>query len=57
MAFTTRSMRPWFAGIGDEPLHDTKTTTLVGDAKDSPTKLLTAAEQLWEPMQRKGFRQ
>jgi NAD(P) transhydrogenase subunit beta len=37
-----RSMRPGFAGIDDELYLDPKTTTLLGDAKDSVLKLISA---------------
>ncbi len=42
VVFLKRSMRPGFAGIDNELLHDPKTTLLFGDAKDSLTKLLAA---------------
>ena len=46
VVFLKRSMRPGFAGIENELLFDPKTTLLFGDAKESLTKLLTAAKQL-----------
>jgi H+-translocating NAD(P) transhydrogenase subunit beta len=42
VVFLKRSMRPGFAGIENELLHDPRTTLLFGDAKDSLTRLLTA---------------
>ena len=46
VVFLKRSMRPGFAGIENELLFDPKTTLLFGDAKDSLTKLLSAAKNL-----------
>ncbi len=40
VVFLKRSLRPGFAGIENELLHDPKTTLLFGDAKDSLTKLV-----------------
>jgi H+-translocating NAD(P) transhydrogenase subunit beta len=42
IVFLKRSLRPGFAGIENELLHDPKTTLLFGDAKDSITRLLAA---------------
>ncbi len=42
VVFLKRSMRPGFAGIDNELLHDPKTTLLFGDAKDSLTKLVAS---------------
>jgi NAD(P) transhydrogenase subunit beta len=44
--FLKRSMRPGFAGIENELLHDAKTSLLFGDAKDSLTKVLSAVKAL-----------
>jgi NAD(P) transhydrogenase subunit beta len=44
--FLKRSMRPGFAGIENELLHDPKTSLLFGDAKDSLTKVLSAVKAL-----------
>ena len=44
VVFLKRSMRPGFAGIENELLHDPKTTLLFGDAKDSLTKVLGAVK-------------
>ena len=46
VVFLKRSMRPGFAGIENELLFDPKTTLLFGDAKESLTKLLSAAKAL-----------
>jgi NAD(P) transhydrogenase subunit beta len=46
VVFLKRSMRPGFAGIGNELLYDPKTTLLFGDAKDSLTKLVAAVKNL-----------
>jgi NAD(P) transhydrogenase subunit beta len=46
VVFLKRSMRPGFAGIENELLHDPKTTLLFGDAKDSLTKVLGAVKAL-----------
>ena len=46
VVFLKRSMRPGFAGIENELLFDPRTTLLFGDAKDSLTKLLSAAKNL-----------
>jgi NAD(P) transhydrogenase subunit beta len=40
VVFLKRSMRPGFAGIENELLHDPKTTMLFGDAKDTLTKVV-----------------
>jgi len=42
VVFLKRSLRPGFAGIENELLHDPRTTLLFGDAKDSLTRLLAA---------------
>jgi NAD(P) transhydrogenase subunit beta len=39
-------MRPGFAGIENELLHDPKTTLLFGDAKESLRKLVAAVKGL-----------
>lgn len=44
IVFLKRSLRPGFAGIENELLHDPKTTLLFGDAKDSLTKLVAAVK-------------
>jgi NAD(P) transhydrogenase subunit beta len=44
IVFLKRSLRPGFAGIDNELLHDPKTTLLFGDAKDSLGKLVTAVK-------------
>jgi NAD(P) transhydrogenase subunit beta len=44
--FLKRSMRPGFAGIENELLHDPRTSLLFGDAKDSLTKVLGAVKAL-----------
>ncbi|WP_117213117.1 NAD(P)(+) transhydrogenase (Re/Si-specific) subunit beta [Allorhizocola rhizosphaerae] len=46
VVFLKRSMRPGFAGIENELLHDPKTTLLFGDAKDSLRKLAAAVKAL-----------
>ncbi len=46
IVFLKRSLRPGFAGIENELLHDPKTTLLFGDAKDSLTKLVAAVKAL-----------
>lgn len=46
VVFLKRSMRPGFAGIENELLHDPKTTMLFGDAKDSLTRVLGAVKAL-----------
>ncbi len=46
IVFLKRSLRPGFAGIGNELLHDPKTSLLFGDAKDSLTKTLAALKAL-----------
>ncbi len=46
VVFLKRSMRPGFAGIENELLFDPRTTLLFGDAKESLTKLLSAAKAL-----------
>jgi NAD(P) transhydrogenase subunit beta len=46
VVFLKRSMRPGFAGIENELLHDPKTTLLFGDAKESLTKVLGAVKAL-----------
>jgi NAD(P) transhydrogenase subunit beta len=46
IVFLKRSLRPGFAGIENELLHDPKTTLLFGDAKDSLTRLLAALKNL-----------
>jgi len=46
IVFLKRSLRPGFAGIENELLHDAKTTLLFGDAKDSITKLLGALREV-----------
>lgn len=42
VVFLKRSMRPGFAGVENELLHDPKTTVLFGDAKESLTRLVAA---------------
>jgi H+-translocating NAD(P) transhydrogenase subunit beta len=44
--FLKRSMRPGFAGIDNELLHDPRTTLLFGDAKESLTKVVAAVKGL-----------
>lgn len=46
IVFLKRSMRPGFAGIDNELMHDPKTTLLFGDAKDSLRKLVAAVKTL-----------
>jgi H+-translocating NAD(P) transhydrogenase subunit beta len=46
VVFMKRSMRPGFAGIGNELMYDPKTTLLFGDAKESLTKLVAAVKNL-----------
>jgi NAD(P) transhydrogenase subunit beta len=46
IVFLKRSLRPGFAGIDNELLHDPKTTLLFGDAKDSLIKLVAAVRNL-----------
>ena len=46
IVFLKRSLRPGFAGIENELLHDPKTTLLFGDAKDSLSKLVAAVKSL-----------
>lgn len=46
VVFLKRSMRPGFAGIENELLHDPKTTLLFGDAKDSLSRVLGAVKTL-----------
>ncbi|MFG2086131.1 MULTISPECIES: NAD(P)(+) transhydrogenase (Re/Si-specific) subunit beta [unclassified Spirillospora] len=46
IVFLKRSLRPGFAGIENELLHDPKTTLLFGDAKDSLTRLLAALKNV-----------
>ena len=46
VVFLKRSMRPGFAGIENELLHEPTTTLLFGDAKDSLTKVLAAVKSL-----------
>jgi NAD(P) transhydrogenase subunit beta len=46
IVFLKRSMRPGFAGIENELLHDPKTTLLFGDAKESLRKLVAAVKGL-----------
>ena len=46
VVFLKRSMRPGFAGIENELLHDPRTTLLFGDAKDSLTKVVKSVETL-----------
>jgi NAD(P) transhydrogenase subunit beta len=42
VVFLKRSMRPGFAGIGNELLYDPRTSLLFGDAKESLSKVLAA---------------
>ena len=44
VVFLKRSMRPGFAGIENELLHEPNTTLLFGDAKESLTKVLGAVK-------------
>ncbi len=46
VVFLKRSLRPGFAGIENELLHDPKTTLLFGDAKESLTRLIGAVKTL-----------
>jgi H+-translocating NAD(P) transhydrogenase subunit beta len=46
VVFLKRSMRPGFAGIDNELLHDPRTTLLFGDAKESLTKVVAAVKGL-----------
>ncbi|MFF2032368.1 NAD(P)(+) transhydrogenase (Re/Si-specific) subunit beta [Arthrobacter sp. NPDC058192] len=46
VVFLKRSMRPGFAGIENDLLHDPKTTLLFGDAKDSLARVLGAVKAL-----------
>jgi len=46
IVFLKRSMRPGFAGIENDLLHDPKTLLLFGDAKDSLRKLVAAVKSL-----------
>jgi NAD(P) transhydrogenase subunit beta len=46
IVFLKRSLRPGFAGIDNELLHDPKTTLLFGDAKDSLSKLVSSVKAL-----------
>lgn len=46
IVFLKRSLRPGFAGIENELLHDPKTTLLFGDAKDSLGKLVSSVKAL-----------
>ncbi|WP_445154731.1 NAD(P)(+) transhydrogenase (Re/Si-specific) subunit beta [Arthrobacter sp. Hor0625] len=46
VVFLKRSMRPGFAGIENELLHDPKTTLLFGDAKESLSRVLGAVKTL-----------
>jgi NAD(P) transhydrogenase subunit beta len=46
VVFLKRSMRPGFAGIENELLHDPKTSLLFGDAKDSLSRVLGAVKAL-----------
>ncbi|MFD4422006.1 NAD(P)(+) transhydrogenase (Re/Si-specific) subunit beta [Agromyces sp. NPDC058484] len=46
VVFLKRSMRPGFAGIENDLLHEPQTTLLFGDAKDSLTKVLSAVKGL-----------
>ena len=46
VVFLKRSMRPGFAGIENDLLHEPTTTLLFGDAKDSLTKVLAAVKNL-----------
>jgi NAD(P) transhydrogenase subunit beta len=44
--FLKRSMRPGFAGIENELLHEPHTTLLFGDAKDTLAKVLAEVKAL-----------
>ena len=46
VVFLKRSMRPGFAGIENELLHDPRTTLLFGDAKESLTKVVNSVKSL-----------
>ena len=46
VVFLKRSMRPGFAGIDNALLHDSRTTLLFGDAKESLTALVGAVKAL-----------
>jgi H+-translocating NAD(P) transhydrogenase subunit beta len=46
VVFLKRSLRPGFAGIENELLHDPRTTLLFGDAKESLTRLISAVKTL-----------
>lgn len=46
VVFLKRSLRPGFAGIDNELLHDPKTTLLFGDAKESLSKLVVSVKSL-----------
>ena len=46
VVFLKRSMRPGFAGIDNELLHDPRTTLLFGDAKESLAKVVAAVKSL-----------
>ncbi|MGA8208857.1 MAG: NAD(P)(+) transhydrogenase (Re/Si-specific) subunit beta [Nocardioidaceae bacterium] len=46
LVFLKRSLGPGFAGIGNELLHDPRTTLLLGDAKETLGRLLSATEAL-----------
>jgi hypothetical protein len=54
VVFLKRSMRPGFAGIENELLHDPRTTLLFGDAKESLTK---GGQQRQDPVSTGGQRQ
>jgi len=46
VVFLKRSMRPGFAGIDNDLLHDPRTTLLFGDAKESLAKVVAAVKSL-----------
>jgi H+-translocating NAD(P) transhydrogenase subunit beta len=46
VVFLKRSMRPGFAGIDNDLLHDPRTTLLFGDAKESLSKVVAAVKSL-----------
>jgi NAD(P) transhydrogenase subunit beta len=46
VVFLKRSMRPGFAGIENELLHDPRTMLLFGDAKESLTKVVNSVKTL-----------
>jgi NAD(P) transhydrogenase subunit beta len=46
VVFLKRSMRPGFAGIDNDLLHDPRTTMLFGDAKESLAKVVAAVKSL-----------